>query len=102
MRISKHKNDKGAIIGYAMWLSARDTYDWAHKVGASWPCSTLSGERCMVGVDSNGLYDFTLNGRYGDCDGTELDAIVSDHLPADCRHLWPVWGPTPTPTPPAL
>ena len=46
----------------------------------------------MVGVDSNGLCEFTMNGRDGDVSGDELQAIVADHLPADCRHLWPVWA----------
>jgi hypothetical protein len=78
--------------GYTMQLSARDTYDWAHRSGAAWPCSTLSDHRVMVCVDSNGLCDFTLDGRTdGDVDGNELDACVSDHLPKDLRHLWPVW-----------
>lgn len=92
MRIQKHEN------GYAMWLSARDTYDWAHKPGATWPCSTLSNKRCLVVVDTNGLCDFTVNGRdvyerdASDIDGTELDAIVSDHLPDDMRQYWPTWN----------
>lgn len=78
--------------GYVMKLSARDTYNWAHREGARWPCSDLSGNRCVVVVDSNGLLDFTLNGRDGDCSGDELNAIVSDHLPKILRHLWPAWG----------
>ena len=31
-------------------------------------------------------------GQVGSRSQTELDAIVSDHLPRDLRHLWPVWG----------
>jgi hypothetical protein len=86
MRIQKHEG------GYTMWLSARDTYEWAHKAGAAWPCSTLSDKRCMVVVDGTGLCDFTVNGRdnYG-TGGAELDAIVSDHLPEDMRQFWPTW-----------
>jgi hypothetical protein len=77
--------------GYTMWLSARETYDWAHK-RLAWPCSNLSDHRCVVGVDSNGLCDFTLGGR-GDetVDGDELAACVADHLPKQLRHLWPCW-----------
>ncbi len=86
MRIQKHEG------GYTMWLSAFDTYEWAHKAGAIWPCSTLSDKRCMVTVNFNGLCDFTVNGRDSDSiDGTELAAIVSDHLPEDCRQFWPTW-----------
>ena len=87
MRIRKDKN------GYVLWLPARDTYDWAHRPDASWPCSTLSGNRVMVVVDSNGLCDLTSNGHGADdIDGHELEAIVADHLPADLRRLWPVWA----------
>lgn len=78
--------------GYVMWLSANDTYRWATRPGRAWPCSQCRGERLRVEVDSNGLCDFAINGRDGDMDGTELDAIVGDHLPADLRHLWPVWA----------
>ena len=79
--------------GYTMWLSARDTYDWAHKTGAVWPCSQLSDRRVVVCVDDNGLCDISIDGGRGeqDVDGNELDAIVSDHLPQKFRYLWPVW-----------
>lgn len=82
----------GKSNGYVMKLSANDTYQWAHRVGASWPCSTLSGNRLVVIVDSNGLCDLTVNGKTDcDLDGNELDAIVSDHLPDNHKHLWPTW-----------
>jgi hypothetical protein len=78
--------------GYTLWLSARDTYDWASKLDAVWPGSTLSDHRLMVSVDSNGLCELTLDGHQFNADGHELDAVVSDHLPAAYRHLWPVWS----------
>lgn len=78
--------------GYEMWFSARDTEQWANKIGAAWPGSSLAGRRCYVKVDYNGLLDLTINGRYGqDCSENELQAIVHDHLPDDCKHLWPLW-----------
>jgi hypothetical protein len=87
-----YKEDKTQPpIGYIMKLSANDTYLWAHKPGAIWPCSQLSGKRLVVCVDDNGLCDISINGRDSDCDGNELDAITADHLPEDLRHLWPVW-----------
>lgn len=83
----------GTPVAYTMWLSAQDTYDWAHKAGAEWPCSVLSDRRLVVRVDSNGLYDLRVDGcRVEDVDPHELEAIVTDHLPAECRHLWPAWS----------
>jgi hypothetical protein len=95
MRIQKNSSPTGAIVGYTLWLSANDTYHWATRPHMRWPCSDLSGNRLMVYVDSNGLCDMTINGEDGDCSGNELDAIIADHLPADCRHLWPCWGQIP-------
>jgi hypothetical protein len=86
---------QGCGNGYTIWLSAQDTEDWARRPGASWPCSTLAGHRLRIEVDSNGLCNLSVDGRYGDVDGHELDACVADHLPAEYRHLWPVWGPAP-------
>lgn len=98
MRILKHMNQDGKVTSYRLNLSARETYDWATRPGSAWPCSKLSNYRLMVEVDSNGLCDYSVDGRRycDDLDGTELDAIVSDHLPKDCRHLWPTWQPAPT------
>lgn len=81
----------GAITGYTLWLSRSDTYRWARKPGAAWPCSKCSGRRLVVGVNSNGLCDLAVDGRTVDVDGNELEAIVADHLPAEYRHLWPTW-----------
>ena len=80
-------------MGYTMHLSANDTYNWAHRPDTAWPCSTLSNRRVVVVVDSNGLCDLAINGGRGDqdCDGGELDAIVTDHLPKDLRKWWPTW-----------
>lgn len=75
-------------IGYIMRLSRQDTYNWAHKPGAAWPCSTLAGLHVWIEVDKNGLCDMNLP----DVDAHELEAIVSDHLPDDLRHMWPTWG----------
>lgn len=91
MTLTRHTNAAGKITGYTLKLSARDTYNWATRPGAAWPCSDLRDNRCVVQVDSNGLCDFSLNGRDGEVSGNELDACVADHLPLDCRHLWPYW-----------
>ena len=66
--------------GFNLWLSARDTYDWAHRPNCSWPCSQTSDNRLFVQFDRNGLCDLTMNGKDADMDGTELSAIVADHL----------------------
>jgi len=75
-------------------LSARDTHEWAHKAGASWPCSTLADRAVWAQLDKrNGdLVDLQVNGRTADdggllvgeppslvlLDGHELDAILAD------------------------
>ena len=70
------KGKKGDCV---IWLSANDTYDWAHKPGESWPCSTLSGRRLCATIQGDDLVDLTVNGKYADdIDGYELDAILAD------------------------
>ena len=64
-----------------LWGSAEDTYQWAHRLGVSWPCSYLSGKRFTAEFDSNGLCDLSINGKYpGNCPSDELSAICSDLL----------------------
>ena len=89
MRISGKDN------GYALLLSPDETYGWAHKPGATWPGSRYSDSQLLVQVDRYGICELTVNGTPDDGPGDELDAIVADHLPAEFRHLWPVWGKKP-------
>jgi hypothetical protein len=65
-----------------IWLSANDTYNWAHKPGSSWPCSKLSGHRVFAEFASNGdLFDIAIDGKYGkDCPSSEFNAIMDDFL----------------------
>lgn len=72
--------DNGTSI--ALWLSARDTYDWAHRAGESWPCSSLADRRVFCAFDSNGLYELTVDGKDApdDIDANELNALTSDFL----------------------
>lgn len=77
--------------GYKLWLTAGETYSWAHNPGAAWLCSELSGRRLFVEVDSNGLLDYRVDGRHSDIGADEFNACVADHLPKDLRHLWPAW-----------
>ena len=74
MRSQIHKT------GFKLWLSANDTYNWANRSGQSWPCSQLSDKRLFVEYDNNGLVDIAINGRFADCDNTELNSIVADHI----------------------
>ena len=79
--------------GYTMWLSATDTGNWANKVGAAWPCSTVAHHRLVVCVDSNGLCDLSSDSRpVEEFNSNELKAIVADHLPEHLKHLWPTWA----------
>jgi hypothetical protein len=67
-----------------LWLSARDTSDWATRPGAAWPCSTLADHRICAEFDRNGLVDLTIDGRslgkHADVDCNEFNACTSDHL----------------------
>lgn len=70
--------------GTTLWLSADDTYRWASRTGASWPCSQLSGRRVRAEFDARGdLVDLAIDGGRGeqDVDGTEFNAIIADCLP---------------------
>ena len=68
--------------GYTeLWLSANDTYGWAHRQGAIWPCSELSGHRLYAQFSEHGdLIDMTIDGRSKDCSADEFNAITSDFL----------------------
>jgi hypothetical protein len=62
-------------------LSAKDTYDWAHRPRAAWPYSDLSGKRCKLEFDSRGnLTDFRIEGGRGsqNVDSTETEVFVAD------------------------
>jgi hypothetical protein len=63
-----------------VWVSAKETYEWAHKSYASWPCSELSSNRFFAAFDRNGLYQFTMNGKDADVSSDELMACCADFL----------------------
>ncbi len=74
----------GAVV---LWLSARDTADWAHGVRdwegkGVWHCSALSGKRLCAIFDAQGLVGMTINGRHDfpDVSASEFNAITSDFL----------------------
>jgi hypothetical protein len=68
--------------GVKLWLSARDTYLWAHKPGAAWSYSFLEGKSVFAEFDRHGLVDIIVNGGRGDqeCPSDEFNAIAYDHL----------------------
>lgn len=76
--------------GYTLWLTSQDTCAWAHKPGAVWPASKLSGLRLQVFVDETGLVSYTTDEPCICVPDHELAACVADHLPAVCREFWPV------------
>ncbi len=62
-----------------IWLSANDTYNWAHKVGASWPCSTLSNRRVFVEFDDGDLIDIAIDGKSANnVNAHEFNAMITD------------------------
>ncbi len=76
-----------------IWLSARDTAEWAQRPGALWPCSFLSGKRVMATFVAGGLVALEINGGRGSqdvlCD--ELNAITSDFLRPILPQDHPAW-----------
>ena len=83
---------KNITTGYTIWLSEDDTWSWAHRINASWPCSQLADHKVCAIVDNNGLCDLYIDGKYPDeVDSTELQACIADHLPKKYRQFWPCW-----------
>jgi hypothetical protein len=66
---------------FTVWLSANETYQWARRPGEAWPCSQLAGHRVRASFDTNGLYDYAVDGRYhDDLDCNEFNALIADHV----------------------
>ncbi len=70
-----------------VWLSARDTRQWARKPSAAWPCSFLSGRRiraefALVNDTVYDLIDVAIDGGRGDqdCPSDEFNALMDDYL----------------------
>lgn len=61
-----------------VWLSKRDTYNWARR----WPCSELSDRRVFAEFDNrNGdLVDMSIDGTNDDVSSNEFDACLSDFI----------------------
>jgi hypothetical protein len=77
--------------GITLWLSARDTQDWATKPGAAWPCSELAGKRLCASFDLNGLVELTIDGKSGEVPCDEFNAITSDFLAQKLPRDHPCW-----------
>lgn len=77
--------------GFIVWLSAKDTRDWANKPSSAsgWPCSFLAGKRVWVQYGSEGLIDITVNGKPAihKCPAIELRAILSDLVDLPVGHV---------------
>lgn len=66
---------------FTVWISASETYSWAHRSGSAWPCSQLAGHRVRATFDTNGLLDYAVDGRYhDDLDCNEFNALIADHV----------------------
>lgn len=64
----------------SIWLSTKDTYDWANRPNNRWPCSELANNRVFVSFDVNGINDLAINGKEGDVSTDELSACIADYL----------------------
>ena len=65
-----------------LWLTAQDTYTWANRPGALWPCSTLAGKTLYAEFDGPDLVAMSVDDGHGDQDipADEFNAITSDFL----------------------
>lgn len=64
-----------------LWLSANDTYNWAHKTETCWPCSFLAGKRLFAEFVDGDLIDIAVNGCHTrDVPSDEFNAITSDFM----------------------
>lgn len=68
---------------YKVWLSANDTYAWAHAPNKTWPCSVLSGKSLFAEFCHGDLVDVRLNGKAVN-NGMEIpfdefNAIIEDY-----------------------
>ena len=68
-----------------LWLSADDTYRWARRPGAAWPCSFLAGKRLFAEFADGDLVDFAVNGKSSSATARalpadEFNAITSDFI----------------------
>ena len=70
-----------------VWASADDTYRWAHREGAAWPCSTLADRRLRAEFQRGDLVDLDFNGGRGDqdCDAHEFNAFCDDIISGTFR-----------------
>ena len=78
-------------MGFCLWLSASDTWAWAHRPGSVWPCSSLAGRRLFVAFDRSGLEVLTIDGKPGDCCHRELSAIVAHYAAEKLDTDHPAW-----------
>ena len=80
MRIQKHDST------VKLWLSAKDTYNWAHKAGALWPCSVLADKRLFAEFSDGDLIDYTVNGKLVNVPADEFNAMTGDFLAQHTSH----------------
>lgn len=74
-----------------LWLSADDTYAWANRPGAIWPCSFLAGKTLFAEFDDGDLVDYAVDGKTGFPSdqplADEFNAITSDFIEANDESL---------------
>lgn len=65
-----------------LWVDGATSYDWAHRPGATWPASALSGRMFRADFDANGLYAICadLLARHLSPDHPAYPVAVAQHL----------------------
>lgn len=74
MKIKKTKNTT------QIWISSNETFRWARRPNAQWPCSTLADRRVFVELASNNdIINIKINGKNSSIiDEHELRCCLND------------------------
>jgi hypothetical protein len=67
-------------IGCETRISATDSqlYDWAHRLGNSWPCATLQRGGWATFASNGDLVAMSASWHWSELDGAELNAWAND------------------------
>lgn len=81
------RSGKTQVHGYRMVITEEQRNAWANRPNLRWPNALLRGP-ITIEADKKGLIAIEPSAIPS---LAELEALVSDHLPPELRHLWPTY-----------